>query len=99
VLKRCLTKAKVITFAFKQSPSSISAGVNYSTPAGSRWKLTATVLAESSWATYQRRRPPQHVHHGEEPLAPAPYGGDDKTIQAKELEARRLTVLVVRSAA
>jgi hypothetical protein len=38
-----LTKAKVITPAFKRSPSLFSTCMNYSTSAGSRWKRAATV--------------------------------------------------------
>jgi hypothetical protein len=50
------------------------------------------------WWSGQRRRPPQRARHGEEALAPAPYKSEDKTIQAKGLEARWLVALVGRPA-
>jgi hypothetical protein len=45
--QKYLTKTKVITSAFKQSPSLISTGMSYSTSAGSRWKRAATVSTTS----------------------------------------------------
>jgi hypothetical protein len=56
---------------------------------------------------HQRRRPPLHRRlasddghlstcaMAQRPLPPPSYGGEDKTIQAMELEARRQTVLAV----
>jgi hypothetical protein len=49
--KKYLTKTTVITYAFKRSLSPISTGVNYSTPKGSRWKLTDVVPTEFSRTT------------------------------------------------
>jgi hypothetical protein len=60
--QKYLTKTKVITSAFKRSPSHVSTGMNYSTSAGSRWKRAATVSAASCTTSRQRlqcRQPDQ----------------------------------------
>jgi hypothetical protein len=56
--QKYLTKTKVITSAFKRSPSLISTGMNYSTSAGSCWKRAAavsTVSCTTSRAASPRR--------------------------------------------
>jgi hypothetical protein len=45
--QKYLTKTKVITPAFKRSPSLISIGMSYSTSAGSHWKRAAVVATAS----------------------------------------------------
>jgi hypothetical protein len=45
--QKYLTKTKVITSAFKRSPSLISTCMNYSMSVGSRWKRVAAVSAMS----------------------------------------------------
>jgi hypothetical protein len=69
--QKYLTKTKVITSAFKWSPSLISTGMNYSTSARSRWKHAATVSTSSctsfraaSSVSATGRRPVTHPEHG-----------------------------------
>jgi hypothetical protein len=79
--QKYLTKTKVITSAFKRSPSLISTGVNYSTSVGSRWKRTTAV----STASCTTSRAVSSV------LATGPaitIGGDVEAIKAKEMEPK-----------
>jgi hypothetical protein len=77
--QKYLTKTKVITSAFKQSPSLISTGMSYSTSVGSRWKRAAAVSTTSCMTS----RTASLVSATGPAVA---VGGDVEAIKAKEME-------------
>jgi hypothetical protein len=77
--QKYLTKTKVITSAFKRSPSLISTGMSYSTSVGSRWKRaaavsTASCMTSQTASSVSATRPTVTI------------GGDVEAIKSKEME-------------